>query len=51
MNCKRARADAAINDLNQALTTCFIEHQVDAHVITKVRCLVLSFENERICLI
>ena len=47
MYCKRLHIDAAIGELNQALTTCFIEHGVDTLVITKVRLLVLTLEGER----
>lgn len=46
MSCKKSRIDAAINDLNQALTTCFIQHGIEDIVITKARVLILTLEGE-----
>lgn len=46
MSCRKLHIENSISDLNQALTSCFIDHGVSPVIISKVRVLVLELQNE-----
>ena len=46
MPCRKVHIENSISDLNQALTTCFIDHNISPHIITKVRVLILELQNQ-----
>ena len=46
MSYKRLLYEGALNDLNQAITTQFLSHNVAPIVITKIRSLILEHQHE-----